>query len=167
MRPVVLPRPPVRPRRPRILAIQVLPTVATPLAAVYVLGAALRLARYNVESLRIAVPSHVTRVFRGLPSPGAAGVVASLMLFRHAYQLEWVAWGLLVGAPLLGLLMISRFAYAHLANRYLAGARSPLALLLLLLAVFLVIEVPEASLATLFVAYAVSGPVLFLAKVTI
>lgn len=138
------------------------PKVATVLAMVYVLGAALRLARYNVESARVTVPNHVTRVFRGLPSPGAAGVIASIVLLRHEYGLDAVAWGLLVGAPVLGVLMISRFAFTHVMNRYLSGSRSPFVAVFLLLAVFLAVEAPEATLAGVFVLYAVSGPLFFL-----
>jgi CDP-diacylglycerol--serine O-phosphatidyltransferase len=143
------------------------PKVATVLAAVYVLGAALRLARYNVESSRITEPGHVTRVFRGLPSPAAAGVIASLVLLRHEYDLQAIPWAFAVATPVLGLLMVSRFAYAHLMNRYLTGSRTPAAILLLLVAVFLIVEYPEAALAGVFVAYAVSGPLLSLARMTI
>lgn len=138
------------------------PKVATVLAMVYVLGAALRLARYNVESARVTVPNHVTRVFRGLPSPGAAGVIASIALLRHEYGIEEIAWGLLAGAPVLGVLMISRFAFTHVMNRYLSGAKSPFVAVFLLLAVFLAVEQPEATLAGVFVLYALSGPLLFL-----
>ena len=137
------------------------PKVATVLAMVYVLGAALRLARYNVESARATAPHHVTRVFRGLPSPGAAGVIASIVLLRHEHGLDAIAWGLLAGAPVLGVLMISRFAFTHVMNRYLSGARSPFLAVFLLLAVFLALQQPEATLAGVFVLYALSGPLLF------
>ena len=143
------------------------PRLAQALAAVYVLGAALRLARYNVESQRIVAPGHVTRVFRGLPSPGAAGVVASLVLLRNEYAFPAVEHVLLFGLPVLGILMVSRFAFAHLMNRTLAGARSPIAVVLLLVVVALIVEFPEAALASLFVGYALSGPVTFLTRATI
>jgi len=147
------------------------PKLTTVLAAIYVLGAALRLARYNVESNRVSEPGHVTRVFRGLPSPGAAGVIASLVLFGHEVLLPDMAapvrWAFLLAPPILGFLMISRFAFAHVMNRYLAGARSPIAIVVLLVALFLVVEHPEASLAAIFVSYAISGPLLSLARMTI
>jgi CDP-diacylglycerol--serine O-phosphatidyltransferase len=142
------------------------PRLAQALAAVYVL-AALRLARYNVESQRIVAPGHVTRVFRGLPSPGAAGVLASLVLLRNAYDFPAVEHVLLFGMPALGILMVSRFAFAHLMNRTLAGARSPIAVVLLLVVVALIVEFPEASLASLFVGYALSGPLTFLTRLAI
>lgn len=141
------------------------PKLATLLAMIYVLGAALRLARYNVESARVSTPGHVTKVFRGLPSPGAAGVIASLVLLRQAYGERLglgtgLEWGITAGLPVLGLLMISRFAFPHVMNRYFTGARSPFAIVLLLLAVVLVVEEPHAALAAIFVGYAVSGPLL-------
>lgn len=138
------------------------PRVTTVLAMVYVLGAALRLARYNVESQRVQEPGHVTRTFRGLPSPGAAGMVASLVLFRHefaAWDLRWLPWVFLVGTPVAGLLMVSRFAFPHVMNRYLTGARSPFTILVLVVLLFLTIQHWEASLAGLFWAYAATGPV--------
>ena len=144
------------------------PKLATLLAMIYVLGAALRLARYNVESARVTVPGHVTKVFRGLPSPGGAGVVASLVLLRHEYGVvhgqAFLADGLVyviaAGLPVLGMLMISRVAFPHVMNRWLGGARSPLAIVLLLLAVVGIFEQPHAALAAIFVGYALSGPVL-------
>jgi CDP-diacylglycerol--serine O-phosphatidyltransferase len=138
---------------------------------VYVLGAALRLARYNVESERMSRSSdvpHVTRVFRGLPSPAAAGVLASLVLLRHelfnlgasewAVVLEWVV---LAVVPLLGLLMISRMPYAHLVNRYFdSGRAQPVFVVALILLVYLVVAHFVETVAGLFLAYALSGPLL-------
>lgn len=144
------------------------PKLTTALAMVYVLGAALRLARYNVESQRVQEPGHVTRVFRGLPSPGAAGVIASLVLLRDAYDAEQMMralpWVFLAGTPVLGLLMVSRFAFSHVANRYLAGARSPVAILVLVVAIFLAVQHPVEVLAGIFCTYAASGPVLYVAR---
>jgi CDP-diacylglycerol--serine O-phosphatidyltransferase len=136
------------------------PKLVTTLVAVYALCAALRLARYNVESSRISVPGHVTRVFRGLPSPGAAGVMASLVLLRREFDLPWLSPVLLGATPVIGLLMISRFPYAHLVNRYLVGKRSPVAIVLLAVTVALAVLHPEAVLAAFFCGYALSGPVL-------
>jgi CDP-diacylglycerol--serine O-phosphatidyltransferase len=138
--------------------------VVTALVAVYALGAALRLARYNVESARTSRPGHVTMVFRGLPSPAAAGVLAALLLLRadlsrrHGFDWPWVDWAFLLGAPLLGILMVSRFPYPHLVNRWLGGRRSPLAIVFLGLALLAVFLETEAAAAVMFAGYAVSGP---------
>lgn len=141
--------------------------LTTVLAMVYVLGAALRLARYNVESQRVQEPGHVTRVFRGLPSPGAAGVVASLVLLRHEYADQTSAvirWCFLAGTPLLGLLMVSRFGFPHVMNRFLGGARSPVVILALVVAIFLAVEHPVETLAAIFCVYAATGPALYLVR---
>jgi CDP-diacylglycerol--serine O-phosphatidyltransferase len=144
--------------------------VATALALIYLLGAALRLARYNVESNRVQEPGHRTIVFRGLPSPGAAGVIASLILVRHEFADEhwtWVGWAFLAGAPTLGLLMVSRFGYPHLVNRFLSGQRPPLVLLLLPVVVYLAWQHLEAAMAAVFCAYAASGPLLWVVRAAV
>jgi CDP-diacylglycerol--serine O-phosphatidyltransferase len=135
---------------------------------VYVLGAALRLARYNVESERTKESGirHVTRIFRGLPSPAAAGVLASLVLLGHEYQVhawltETLHWVMLVGPPLLGLFMISRMPYTHLLNRYFDAQRAhPVIVVLLLVLVYLVVQHFVETVTTVFVLYALSGPLL-------
>ncbi len=130
----------------------------------YVLGAALRLARYNVESERMARSGvmHVTRVFRGLPSPAAAGVIASLVLLNHEYVVgELIEWTILIVTPLLGMLMISRLPYSHIANRYFDASRAaPVFVVLLVLLVYLVVAHFIETVAGLFLLYALSGPLL-------
>jgi CDP-diacylglycerol--serine O-phosphatidyltransferase len=142
----------------------VAPRLVLSLAGIYALFAALRLARYNVESARVHAGSagHLTMVFRGLPSPAAAGVVASLVLLHHEVGVGALEWALLVAAPLLGVLMISRLPYAHVLNRWLDGSR-PLAavVLLALVLVFLLLYFHE-TVAAVFCCYALSGPVLWI-----
>jgi CDP-diacylglycerol--serine O-phosphatidyltransferase len=93
-------------------------------AVIYVLCAALRLARYNVETTA-AEEDH--REFRGLPTPAAAAVVCSLVAFYctredpQSFARLWIhgaEYDLVVGLmPLLlgtlGLLMVSRVPYPH------------------------------------------------------
>jgi CDP-diacylglycerol--serine O-phosphatidyltransferase len=137
------------------------PKIVLTLAVVYVLGAALRLARYNVESTRTQASEekHVTMVFRGLPSPAAAGVVASLVLLRHEYALHWLDWCVLLGTPVLGLLMVSRMPYAHLLNRWFDGSRPFLTVVTLAVTGLLSVLYFQETVAVLFVLYAASGPV--------
>jgi phosphatidylserine synthase len=96
-------------------------------------------------------------------------VVAGVVLFRHEYgtAVPWVPWILLAAMPVLGLLMISRFPYPHLVNRVVGEKLSPVAILVLVVAVVLAIEVPEALLGAAFVAYAAAGPVFALTSVTL
>jgi len=141
-------------------------------AAFYAACAALRLARYNAEHEE---PDQAVSNFKGLPSPGAAGVLAGLAV-AHQPVLEVLSLGevgravtahgirfaLLLG---LGLLMVSRVPYLHVANRFLAG-RKPVgrvALILLLIALLLMLP-PEAVLAIAFLGYALSGPLMVLPR---
>lgn len=141
------------------------------MGAAYVACAALRLARYNVEIV-VAKPSR--RPFRGLPSPGAAGALASLVLlhewvFSHeathgGLASQWLVKSLPVVAFVLGLLMISRLSYVHLADAYLGG-RQPIGRVWgLLAAVLLIFWVAEIALPLLLCAYVLSGPAFWLAR---
>jgi len=138
------------------------PRLLIALSVLYFVGAALRLARYNVETARVSPEGagHVTRVFRGLPSPAAAGVVASLVLLRHEYQLLSLDWAVLLATPLLGLLMTTRLPYVHLLNRFLDGKRPMTTVALLVVTVLLVVTYFLETIAAAFLAYAVSGPLL-------
>ena len=138
------------------------------LSVVYVLGAAMRLARYNVEQ----GPGEglgPTKTFAGLPTPAAAGVVAALVLLRqevggarlygvldHAL-LDWLILGLM---PVLGYLMISRWPYPHLVNRAFDGARPLGMIVVLVLLLFFIVSYFQETVALGFLAYALSGFVL-------
>ena len=132
---------------------------------VYVLGAAFRLARYNVESERLSREDrpHVTKTFRGLPSPAAAGVLASLVLLRREFHgleiAESIDWAILISAPLLGLFMVSRMPFSHVLNRYLGRRRvHPVTVVIVILLIYLIISHFVETVAGLFVLYALSGP---------
>ncbi len=149
--------------------------VAWIMVAAYVACTALRLARFNVEATPDA-QSHMS--FRGLPSPGAAAaLVALVILHDHVYFYniqvksgakavaeqggvfsEIVLWSLPVLALITGLLMVSRFPYVHLANRYLRGQRSFAGIVKFLLVLAAVVAYPEAGLTLVVVGYALSGP---------
>jgi CDP-diacylglycerol---serine O-phosphatidyltransferase len=125
------------------------------IGALYMSCAAIRLARFNVSNEH-GEQHHFS--FLGLPSPGAGGAVAALVLmqqdmFEQAFVWErWttvgrIFWNLshvcvwLLPAVVLvtGLLMVSGIRYPHVVNRYLRGKRSLqrlLVMLVLLLAIF-------------------------------
>ncbi len=109
------------------------------IAAIYVACTALRLARFNAHNAH-SVESHL--IFRGLPSPGAAGVVGATVIFFEALRPnashflpfrvpDFVqsavagAFPYLMPVILLALsaLMVSRIEYPHLINQYLRGRR--------------------------------------------
>ncbi|MBI5366414.1 MAG: CDP-diacylglycerol--serine O-phosphatidyltransferase [Planctomycetes bacterium] len=128
----------------------------------YLCCAVLRLARFNVET----TPDDAAHEeFKGLPSPGAAGVVASYVLFYL-----WLAGeepGVISGfMPRLlpfcvlaaGLLMISRFRYVHMVNRLFRGHHPFGGLIEVLLVVLLIALNPQMTLCLAFLAYAAVGP---------
>ncbi|MBN1346973.1 MAG: CDP-alcohol phosphatidyltransferase family protein [Phycisphaerae bacterium] len=131
-------------------------------AAIYTACAALRLARFNVENVHDESAHYW---FKGLPSPGAAGTIAALILFHEHIcpgipVLGDVVQGLLPPLTLAaGLLMVSRVRYAHLTNLYFRRKR-PLshlvAVMILVLSIFLK---PTWGLAIFACAYVLSGPV--------
>ena len=134
------------------------------IAAVYVCCAALRLARFNVENVHDE-SSHMA--FKGLPSPGAAAAVASLVILHEEVLRrnqasvfgDVLVWAMPVITLAVGLLMVSRIRYAHMANRYLRGRRpvSMIFYFLFLLAVFIVY--PQLVVVIITVGYAASGPI--------
>ncbi|MCL2093281.1 MAG: phosphatidylcholine/phosphatidylserine synthase [Treponema sp.] len=104
-------------------------------AIIYAMCAVVRLARFNVENEEDAT-AHMH--FAGLPSPAAAGVVVSLIIF-HQQLLPWVAsrsqeshqtlevitvFAFPVITLLTGVLMVSRIRYPHLANQLLRSKKT-------------------------------------------
>ncbi|MDP6987513.1 MAG: CDP-alcohol phosphatidyltransferase family protein [Phycisphaerales bacterium] len=139
-------------------------------AAIYVCCAALRLARFNVETASGRIGDHMH--FHGLPTPGAAGaIVGMVLLHEHLEALRRGAEGSMLGAiaagivlvlPLLVLLaavmMVSRVPYPHMANKYLRGSRSFAYLVRAAAVLSLAIWWLQETLAVLFVLYVLSGP---------
>ena len=146
-------------------------TKTTFLTAVFFAACAcLRLARYNAEHDE---PASAVTSFSGLPTPGAAGVLAGVAIV-HTDLLAWlqpepgsrvaiayaVSFGALTG---LGLLMVSRVPYAHVTNRLLRGRKPVGRVALLLLGIMLLLQFHiGVVLAGVFIAYAASGPLLYI-----
>ncbi len=139
---------------------------------VYAACAILRLARYNVE-----VGSIDKNYFTGLPSPGAAGAVVSAALFCHRGHLD-IAWQWLLdrvsingttgiaqmqarvlGVYMLGigLLMVTRLRFVHIANRFLGGHRGFSYLVAAVLAIFLMLYLPIWMLFLCFNVYVITS----------
>ncbi|NOT00241.1 MAG: hypothetical protein HOP29_06395 [Phycisphaerales bacterium] len=133
-------------------------------AAMYCVCAAIRLARYNVEHDR---PDSSPGDFRGLPSPGAAAVVVSLVTL-HEHVGAGFGSVILAALPFvllsLGFLMTGRIRYVRVAQVLLIRRR-PFGHLIVLLVVFGVCLLYQAqTLAVLCGLYALSGPVLSVAR---
>jgi CDP-diacylglycerol--serine O-phosphatidyltransferase len=146
----------------------VLGKIVWAIAAVYVCCAAMRLARFSVESGLSQVNDH--RLFRGLPTPGAAGAVASLVILHQHYLVvrfegelphELVRWTTLVipaVMALCALAMVSSIPYIHFANTYLRGSKSFGFIVRLVVILVLMIWFLQEILAIAFLTYALSGP---------
>jgi len=141
--------------------------LAVVLAAVYFACALLRLARFNVENVH---DEEAHLAFRGLPTPAAAGAVAGLVILivdlrggdGHEPLARYLAWALPAALLALGILMVSTVRYTHLLNQLIRGRRPLGYVIQILICIALVWFLQEKALAALFVAYAVSGPVVLL-----
>lgn len=123
-------------------------------AFVYVAGAALRLARFNVQA-------GVTdkRWFTGLPSPSAAAIVAGLVWVMHDLDIEVLGVKILVALIIagVGILMVSNVRYYSFKDIDLKN-RVPFVALLVIVLVLAVIAIdPATMLLLLFVGYGASG----------
>ena len=131
------------------------------MAASFVACAALRLARFNVEN---SPDPDAHLWFRGLPSPGAAGALVSLVILHEELSDTWVSPVLVKVLPLaalaLALLMVSRVRYPHVVNQYLRG-RCPFGHLVKIVLVLVAMWVHlQATMAILLCSYALWGPIL-------
>lgn len=120
----------------------------------YIVCCATRLARFNVQTGRID-----SRSFVGLPSPAAAGGVASFILFTPDPGGSWPLLVGMVGAlALLGALMVSTFRYWSGKSIDLRKPRTYRVALPIAAGVVLLAFYPEAFLPVLSAVYALSGP---------
>jgi len=144
------------------------------MAAFYLACAMLRLARFNVSNAH-GEQYHFS--FLGLPSPGAAGAVVSLVLMQQsllvdsaqvpwawaATLMQWVAAFCAVILPavllLMGVLMVSPVRYPHLVNKYLRGRRSMTRLIGALVIILLLIVSHRYTLGVGMMCYALWGAV--------
>ncbi|HYE98177.1 MAG TPA: CDP-diacylglycerol--serine O-phosphatidyltransferase [Planctomycetota bacterium] len=133
----------------------------------FAMCALVRLARFTVETTPDE-SSH--REFAGLPSPAAAGVVASAALPSAAFHKLAPAWaeGITAALPGLalaaGLLMVSRIRYSHVINRLLRGRRPFVTLVEVALVAALAVIVREFAFFVAFFGYAASGPFLWMKR---
>jgi CDP-diacylglycerol--serine O-phosphatidyltransferase len=119
-------------------------------AIIYAMCAIIRLARFNVENNEDDA-AHLS--FVGLPSPAAAGMIVSAVIFQQdflpkimelpdksfrAFELTTI-WVLPVITLMAGLLMVTRILYPHLMNRLLRGKKSFSTFLIAVFALLLII----------------------------
>jgi CDP-diacylglycerol--serine O-phosphatidyltransferase len=124
-------------------------------AFLYVVCAALRLARFNVLT---GVTDR--RYFIGLPSPGAAGTVASMVLFFGRVELGRAElFALACATYLVAFLMISNIRYYSFKELDFAKRHPVGVLLVAVLAVLIVLAHPQLCLFLAFSIYGLSGPI--------
>lgn len=101
------------------------------LCAIYLGCAALRLATYNVHAI---LEKKSGEKFSGLPSPGAAAAICSLVIFFACRDggIKWILKYLPLYAAFLGLLMVSHVPYIHLAKWLISTKRNKTRLLTLI-----------------------------------
>ena len=129
------------------------------LCSVYVGGAALRLATYNVKAMEHTGDSNI---FHGLPSPGAAAAIVSVLLAMRACNLDLKNWVMVlpVYAAVLGILMVSPLPYRHLGKWLLTRKNNqPVKIMILIVLLFAVAIFREYAIFTVITLYVLSGPV--------
>ncbi len=120
----------------------------------FLLGAAFRLARFNVQTKVVD-----SRFFVGLPAPAAAGALCSLLFFVERYPGEPWLKALVAGSLLVtGGLMVSTFRYRSFKQLDLRRRQSYRLLLPLAAAILVVVYHPPAFFLVLAVIYTASGP---------
>lgn len=150
------------------------PRIMWVIAGLYVACAILRLARFTVETDE--EDSH--DVFSGLPSPAAAGVIASFPVAMYglgnltgpnakvsefAQRLAtWLEPALLEILPLITLavacLMVSRIRYSHVFNQLFSGKRSRGHLIQIVFTGAVVFSVREMAVPLIFCYFAFASP---------
>ena len=123
-------------------------------AFIYVACTALRLARFNVRIKKID-----KRYFQGLPTPSAAGLVASIISVCNGFNItgQSIAFPLSVLAILLGLLKVSTIRYRSFKDFQLHN-RVPFVMILgAVLMIALIAFDPSDILCVLFFLYVISG----------
>jgi len=125
-------------------------------AITYISCAAIRLARFNVENVE-KESGHMS--FEGLPSPAAAGVLVSFVIFHQEVVPQWtpLLWILPVLTMGVAILMVGRIPYPHVVNQYLRGKKPFDYLIKTLLFLGLVAWGRQAALLLIFSSFAASG----------
>jgi len=127
-------------------------------AFVYIAGAALRLARFNVN---IGVVDK--RFFQGMPSPAAAALVMSLVWvmhdagYRNVTQIDWLAWTAFGVTLYAGLSMVTNAPFYSF--KVVGGKRTvPFAVIVAIALGIAIINIdPPIVLFVLFCGYGLSG----------
>jgi CDP-diacylglycerol--serine O-phosphatidyltransferase len=137
------------------------------IAAAFAACAALRLARFNVETSED--DDHMN--FNGLPSPAGAASIAGFAILFYELRLsdnplmyaaeidQAVQMALPIFALIVALLMVSRIPYPHIVNQMLRGQRSFGHVVLLVFAFVFIMSIRGYSVPVLCSAFVLVGPI--------
>jgi len=136
--------------------LQVLGRTGWVLAFLFTACAALRLARFNVA------PGRYRGRFEGLPSPAAAGMVATTVWFagflrKVGFEFSAPEGLVAVGTAVVGLLMVTAIPYRNFKEIDLRHSYGTM--VAMVIAIALVIAQLKVTLFVIFLAYCFSGPV--------
>ena len=141
------------------------------IAALFACCAALRLARFNVES--DSDDDHTS--FAGLPTPAAAAAIASFAILSYSLRNEvavvthenfdlydrWMQRLLPLFAIVISVLMVSRIPYPHPLTQFVRGHRSFAQLVAIVFALMAILIVRNYAIPLLCVLFVVVPPVRF------
>lgn len=142
------------------------------IAAVFACCAALRLARFNVES--DSDDDHT--MFAGLPTPAAAAAIGSFAILSYSLRNEnavvindhfklydlWMQRLVPLFAVIISVLMVSRLPYPHPLTQFLRGQRSFAQLIAIVFSLMLILIVWNYAIPLLCVAFVCWPPVKYL-----
>src|SRR5687768_2390897 len=121
---------------------------------IYLTAAAMRLARFNIQTSTVTDK----RYFVGMPSPSAAGVIAStIYLFPDGPQDRQTALAALVMVVVPALLMVSSIRFRSVKAIDLGWRRSYVALFILAIGLALIASHPRVALVVLAYGYTVGA----------
>ncbi|MFP4259483.1 MAG: CDP-diacylglycerol--serine O-phosphatidyltransferase [Opitutales bacterium] len=138
------------------------------IAFVYLLCAAVRLARFNVLTHPMLPPAEQlkgTKDFLGLPVPAAAGMVASLVLVLNSFELQGLA---ILLPPLLlaiAVLMVSNVPYPSFKNVDWQTSTRFRTFIFLIFGLGIAFVIKELAFALLFLGYIACGPVRYFYRI--
>ncbi len=132
-------------------------------AFIYAAGGALRLARFNTQ-----IGSVDKRYFIGLPSPSAAAAVAGMVWVCDEFSLSVAGWEYPIAlfVALAGVLMVSNTLYYSFKDVDFKGKVPFWILAVIVLCLGIISISTSVSLWILFLAYSLSGPVLWVLRRT-
>jgi len=129
----------------------------------FVVCGALRLARFNIQIGLVE-----SRVFNGLPIPGAAAVVATgvLLYYYLGGEGRFNDLTILIGVIVLSLLMVSSIKYYSFKDLNFFSRKPFMSFVLIVFILIIVIAEPQIMLFTFAFGYSLSGPTWALVKVS-